>query len=282
MSIAPMPNKRKVLRILHPTDLGPGSKVAFLHALRIASTGRSVLTVLHVDESDGQAWSEMPGVRHTLAKWGVLRDAEDSEGLVALGMGVRKVISEGTSPVNACLEHLQDHPADLIVLSTHQEDGLMRWSRRNVAEPLARSAGEPTLFIPEGGKGFVDALTGNVRLKRILMPVVMQPDPRSALEACSELLETFQLDHVVFTLLHVGDATTEPMMELPLREGWTFERIVRDGDPVDTIVHVAEATKADLVLMSTKGHDGFLDALRGSTTERVLRAVKCPVLAVPA
>jgi nucleotide-binding universal stress UspA family protein len=44
---------------------------------------------------------------------------------------------------------------------------------------------------------------------------------------------------------------------------------------------VAEATKADLVLMTTEGHDGFLDALRGSTTERVMRSVSCPMLAVP-
>ena len=86
----------------------------------------------------------------------------------------------------------------------------------------------------------------------------------------------------MFTLLHVGDPTTEPMVEFPVGDGVTFERIVRDGDPVDTIVHVAVAIKADLVLMSTKGHDGFFDALRGSTTERVMRAVKCPVLAVPA
>lgn len=276
-----MPSTRKALRILHPTDLGTGSKVAFLHALRIASMSHSVLTVLHVNEGDGEMWSEMPGVRHTLAKWGLLRDAEDSEGLLSLGIGVRKVISEGTSPVKASLEYLQDHPADLIVLSTHQEGGRTRWLKRNVAEPLARSAGEPTLFIPEGGKGFVEPSTGKVELKRILMPVAMRPDPRKALETALELVRILQLDNVVFTLLHVGDATTEPMVELPVGDGCTFERIVRDGDPVDTIVHVAEAIKADLVLMTTKGHDGFLDALRGSTTERVMRAVKCPVLAVP-
>ena len=33
--------------------------------------------------------------------------------------------------------------------------------------------------------------------------------------------------------------------------------------------------------MPTAGHQGFLDALRGSTTERALRHAPCPVLAVP-
>jgi nucleotide-binding universal stress UspA family protein len=34
--------------------------------------------------------------------------------------------------------------------------------------------------------------------------------------------------------------------------------------------------------MATEGRHGFLDAVRGSTTERVLREAGCPVLAVPA
>ncbi|HEY3719491.1 MAG TPA: universal stress protein, partial [Roseiarcus sp.] len=39
---------------------------------------------------------------------------------------------------------------------------------------------------------------------------------------------------------------------------------------------------ADLIVMPTAGHVGYLDALRGSTTERVLRQAPCPVLAMPA
>ena len=38
---------------------------------------------------------------------------------------------------------------------------------------------------------------------------------------------------------------------------------------------------ADLIAMTTAGHQGFLDALRGSTSERVLRHAPCPVLVVP-
>jgi nucleotide-binding universal stress UspA family protein len=38
---------------------------------------------------------------------------------------------------------------------------------------------------------------------------------------------------------------------------------------------------ADLIVMATAGHQGALDALRGSTTERVVRQATCPVLAVP-
>jgi nucleotide-binding universal stress UspA family protein len=34
--------------------------------------------------------------------------------------------------------------------------------------------------------------------------------------------------------------------------------------------------------MATEGRQGFVDAVRGSVTERVVRGAPCPVLAVPA
>jgi nucleotide-binding universal stress UspA family protein len=35
------------------------------------------------------------------------------------------------------------------------------------------------------------------------------------------------------------------------------------------------------MVLATEGHLDFVDALRGSTTERVVRGSQCPVLAVP-
>ena len=51
------------------------------------------------------------------------------------------------------------------------------------------------------------------------------------------------------------------------------------GDPVATIL--VEAAEADLIAMPTAGRQGFKDALRGSTTERVIAQAGCPVLALP-
>jgi len=50
---------------------------------------------------------------------------------------------------------------------------------------------------------------------------------------------------------------------------------------VERILKEAAYWSPDLIVMATQGHRDFLDALRGSTTERVLRGVQCPVLAVP-
>jgi nucleotide-binding universal stress UspA family protein len=53
-----------------------------------------------------------------------------------------------------------------------------------------------------------------------------------------------------------------------------------DGPVVETLL--AEAQAADLVAMPMVGAQGLVDALKGSTTERVMREVTCPVLAIPA
>ena len=89
-------------------------------------------------------------------------------------------------------------------------------------------------------------------------------------------------DKATITLLHVGDQTGMPSVQAEDGPQWTFARMHRDGDPVDEIAAAAEFVRADLIVMPTEGRQGVFDALRGSTTERVLRRVRCPVLAVPA
>jgi nucleotide-binding universal stress UspA family protein len=52
------------------------------------------------------------------------------------------------------------------------------------------------------------------------------------------------------------------------------------GEPTTALVEAIREFDPDLVVMTTAGHHGFMDVLRGSTTERVLRAIPCPLLAV--
>ena len=51
---------------------------------------------------------------------------------------------------------------------------------------------------------------------------------------------------------------------------------------VPRIVQKAAEIDAELIVMPTRGRDGLLDALLGSTTEQVLRQAGRALLAVPA
>ena len=67
----------------------------------------------------------------------------------------------------------------------------------------------------------------------------------------------------------------------PEVDGWTWTTRVVDGQVVEEILGAAGAESADLLVLTTHGKHGFLDALRGSTTEHVIRRTRCPLLAVP-
>jgi nucleotide-binding universal stress UspA family protein len=55
---------------------------------------------------------------------------------------------------------------------------------------------------------------------------------------------------------------------------------VPGGTAAEAIVETARVEKADVIVMSTHGHDSLADRVRGSHTERVVRHASCPVLAM--
>jgi nucleotide-binding universal stress UspA family protein len=57
---------------------------------------------------------------------------------------------------------------------------------------------------------------------------------------------------------------------------------VREGLPFDEIAKAAAEEKADAIVISTHGYTGMKRVLLGSTTERVVRHARCPVIVVPA
>jgi len=66
-------------------------------------------------------------------------------------------------------------------------------------------------------------------------------------------------------------------------KNFNFERIiVRKGTPFHEITLAAASTKADLIVIATHGYTGLKHVFLGSTTERVVRHARCPVLVVPA
>jgi len=148
---------------------------------------------------------------------------------------------------------------------------------------MARRSGAMTLFIPHEGRGFVSPNDGSVALKKILVPVDHDPDPQTALDKALLLARGLNCVAGEFCLIHIATNNKKaPVIDLPLGRGWSFETIVRQGEVVDEILKAEANWRPDLMVLATQGHIDFLDALRGSTTERVLRGAHCPVLAVPA
>jgi nucleotide-binding universal stress UspA family protein len=271
---------RRVQTIVHPTDFSDTSAVAFAHALRIALAMRGLLYLVHIAESESPDENDgFPHVRHMLARWRLMNESDQPEAVGKLGIKVAKIGLKPHDPLRALLHFLKEHPSDLIVLATHGRDGVAHWLHGSIAEELSRTAKLPTLFLPPTARGFVDQNTGKLYLSQVLVPVDHSPPPTEALGTIREFVNSMKEQDAKIELLHVGGSA--PL--IPCASGGAIIPVaLRTGDVVSTILKAADEQQADLIAMPTAGHQGFLDAVRGSTSERVLRHAPCPVLAIPA
>ncbi len=255
--------------IAHPTDFSPEGLPAFHHALALALANRCRLDVIHVAQ-DGErgGWQDFPKVRAALERWGRIAPGTAADGVLdQTGVTVRKVGIHETDAAGGLADYLQGHRPSLVVMASHGRAGLERLFAGSVSADLVQATGIPALLLGPGAQPFVDADTGAIALKRVLVPVDHDPAPETALDA----LDAFNAGlGGALDPIHVGSGG--PVIpSLALRE--------LTGSVVETIL--AEAEGAQLIAMPTRGRQGLLDLLRGSTTERVLAGAKVPVLALP-
>lgn len=270
-------------QVLHPTDFSESDASAFAHALRLALAGQDQLALLHVrQEGEDFSWDDFPRVRATVLHWMHQLPAAKQQELEPGEMEVVKYTQPGDDPVTSVADYLRDHPTDLMVLATHQYDGIDRLLHKPTATPMARYAGLKTLFVPRIGAGFVAVENGALSLQHVLVPVDFTPDPQIALDAAVSLLHLLKVAEAEISIIHISDKDQGPPLVLPTEAGWKVNRFLVSGEVVETILEVAKEKQPDLIVMATDGRNGFLDALRGTSTERVVREARCPVLAVPA
>lgn len=260
--------------IAHPTDLTPGSIPAFEHALRLALLNRCEFTLIHVCEAGARdRWDSFPRVRETMARWGFLDpEARHRDVLPRTGVAVNKIEIDADNIVDGLAGFLLAQPIDLLVIASHGRAGFHALFNASIAAELAHVSMVTTLIFGPEARSFVDPDTGcHDRIKRVLVPVDHHPPLHSALRRLEALAEGLDVE---FDYVHVGSRA-------PFVVGNKGRRPVRtlEGPVIETLLQ--EAEQADLIAMPMVGRQSFLDALRGSTTERIVREAIRPVLALP-
>ena len=146
---------RRIESIFHPSDFSQASEIAFAHALKIALVSRAALNMMHVAADPDADWGDFPGVRETLERWKLIPQGSPKSAVPALGIDVTKIIASSRRPVKACVDFLDKHPADIIVLAVRQFEGRMQWLEKSIGGTVAQRAGEVTLYLPPDVRGFV-------------------------------------------------------------------------------------------------------------------------------
>lgn len=284
--------------ILLPTDFSTCAHQTQRFALALARMHGAVLHVLHIAEPPvlSSSMQQVAWWGKAQARAGAAMDtawsAVSSDGLqivrtVQPGSGDRDTATELVQYASAC-------DADLIVMGTHGRRGLNRLFVGSVTEAVMRQAPCPVLAVRSGNAPSAEVNT-------LLVPLDLSEQSLYAWEYGRRLARAYDAR---LTLLHVTDVELLPSMtgtssyvphvstELA---AWTrdeAEQLVKDaqddgiaatyvlasGDPSNVICQ--QATRADLVVMTSHGRVGLDRLLLGSVAETVMRQAPCPVLVV--
>lgn len=272
-------------RIIVTTDFSLESERAFYHALAIAVARQARLTVLHTgsESRDAVPWQKFPGVRETLAGWGLLpADAPRATVAEMLNVVVAKMSVRDDDPRQGITDYLRKHPTDLLVMATEGRTGLARMLNPSVADTVSYLTNSHTLMLPRHGRNFVDASTGRAQLKRVLCALDNDHDPRPAVAYLRQWLPAFGGDADMQILwLQTGQPDAVQDILLPQSPGQTWRQERRAGEPTKTIIDSAREFAADLVVLNTRSPLSPMARMRGNRNDRILRELNIPLLSVP-
>ncbi len=194
--------------------------------------------------------------------------------------------------------------ADLVVSATHGRAGLKRVILGSVTERLMRTLPCPIFVVRSQEKSLATPVTGEIRMKKILVGCDFSPDSSLAFQYGLSLAQEFQSE---LHLAHVIEpAVYKDMLKQSGEENEAYEKDLREklteqltgtipeevyhwcnpktvllaGQAHEELVKYAVVHKIDLIILGVRGHSLVETLLVGSTTDRVVRQAPCPVLSV--
>lgn len=276
-------------RIVLAFDDSPASRLALDYACALAREGATLIVAHAVDET-GVVASAMTSTGFAAIDPKTLIDAVDAEGESVLQSAVDACAARGVTVERAFVRDaartgiadLQRRwNADLIVLGTHGRHGVSRALLGSVAEDVLRASSVPVLVLtahaksPPAGGAFT----------RALVAVDDSPPSVRAMELAARLAAGCALQLIVCTVIDPGrNAAPRAVVDAAAAlapAASIDDRVVAEGEPAQTIEHVALQRNCDLIVLGSHVRSGLERLFIGSVAEAVLRTSALPVLVVP-
>jgi nucleotide-binding universal stress UspA family protein len=283
-------------RILFPSDLSSESDRAFEHARLLAERFAAHVTLYHALEVPSREWTRAAGHEEQLRSRLAAEATIELERRAKALPGPHEIIVEPDVAAPrllvdvAVLRLIHAMRPDLVVMATHSRGSLGAFFLGSVTDEVLRNGEVPVLAVGTG----CEALPRSYA--RILVPTDLSEASRRAFPLAALLARTFDAEVIALhaaprpLLTALADNPSALAAAVPsttaLREfvadfaGLRVTPRVEQGAPWDRIVATARETKADLIVMATRGADSLGDRILGSQTERVIRQADCPVVAV--
>lgn len=279
----------QIKRILVPTDLSQPGLIALRYARLFAERFSAGVMIFYADPIFFPAsglGGDMPS--YVAATPAQLRELEKeirayaAETLAGLP---HEALAAGGDPVPSIVLEAKERRADLIVMATH---GLRGWRRAilgSVTEGVLHQGKCPVLSVsrPEDRPGAAVGVT------KILCPINFTDAARDALDYAAQLAVSFNCELIVVHVVEepdpiraaVAEEDVRSWIEPSIQNRCTVREIVLRGGAAERVLDCAEDLGADLLVIGAQ-HKLFRDAATiGTTSERLVRFARVPVLTVP-
>lgn len=275
-------------RLLVPTDMSDFGTQAIRYAALFRERLASRITLLYADETYlpmdmlevplGFYLERAPEMKSKLQQ--KLR-AYANEHLP--GAAVETMVAQD-APARAIVQTAKQMQADLVIMGTHGRRGWRRALLGSVTENVLHEIDCPILTVTPGVLG-----TGAARIRRVICPVNFTYIARESLYHASAIAEAFDAELGVVYVAEGIQAPQLPEVEAAFglwvdpavrgRARYTLS-VVGEGDPAERVLAAAADLEADLIVVGAQ-HKFFSDAtVIGTTTQRITRFARCPVLTV--
>ncbi len=275
--------------ILLGTDGSPAADVAAEHAVGLAKRLGSRLTAIYVTDVrilEGPLLSDLSGALGAQPYSALLPQIEQiqrekaeailnsiSSRCSAQGVGCETVHATG-GLVRTMLQY--EAAADLVVLGQRGEHA--PWSEGMLGssvERVVRASFKPCLVTADQFR----------RIDSLLLAYDGSAESNKALRAGIELASALNLAVTLITVCaddkeQLSFKTLEQARQQAADRKLTVRAELKRGNPEAEILKLAEAVRADLIVMGAYGHTRIRELVLGSTTSHVLRKATVPVLLV--
>lgn len=215
------------------------------------------------------------------------------------GLKVEPHLERGSAADNV-VAHLEQHPGGMVMMATHGQSGLQRWSLGSVTERVVQATTAPVFVVRA-----MPTAPEQVQLQRVLVPLDGSAFSAQALSVASWVATALGAQVHLFSAIypvsmHVhqpAPQVTDPRGQAilpslqqqaeeylssvaPQFAGLHVAQHVAIGTAVEAIIDEAARVQADLIVMATHGYTGIRRWALGSVASKVLRATQTPLLLV--
>jgi nucleotide-binding universal stress UspA family protein len=293
-------------KILVPLDGSHLAETALPAAASLAEKLNAPVTLLHIIEQNApDAVHHEPHLRRPEQAETYLQDLIKQ----SFPPGVKAnwhVHDSGVKDVTASIvEHTGEFEPDLIIMCAHGHSGIRDMLFGRIAQQVVAKGMTPLLFLQP-----MTSYKKPFDLRRILLPLDSESIHDDSLPIAKVLAKAYNAELYLLCVIPTfstlrGDeaaastilpSTTNALLDIKeehakehfqvhlnelIGEGFRTSAEIARGDPSQTIVNVAERSRADLIVLSTHRRAGIDAFWARSVAPNVARRTKIPLLLIP-